>query len=68
MSRAGMRALGVEGVQVGSEGCQGVKPDVRPALEYIEGDELVLGRAEAQIGDFDPFEMLLMIPALPGVD
>ena len=50
------------------QGCQGVRADVRPALEYIEGDELVLGRADAQIGDFDPFEMLLMIPALPGVD
>ena len=50
---------------VRSEGCQGVRANVRPAFQYTEGDELLIGRATAQIHDFSPFEILMMIPPLP---
>ena len=61
---SGLRALGVEGVTVGSEGCQGVKPDVRPALVYTDGTTLAVGRAKAKLHDFPEFEMLLILPDL----
>lgn len=56
--------VGVAGVSVRSEGCQGVRPDVRPAFPYEEGSELVVGRASACIQPFAPFEMLLLLPQL----
>lgn len=43
-------------------GCQGVRADVRPAFPYTEGQELILVRATAKLHDFDPFELLLMLP------
>jgi len=52
-------------VSVVGEGCQGVRADVRPALQYEEGDELILGRADVRVGELDPFELLVMLPALP---
>ena len=48
---------------VRSEGCQGVRADVRPAFQYEEGDELIVGRASACLHSFPAFEMLLMLPA-----
>ena len=54
----------LEGCTVRSEGCQGVRADVRPALQYREGDELVVGRARGRIGSFEPFELILQLPAL----
>ncbi len=51
-----------EGASARSEGCQGVRADVRPALKYQEGDELVVGRASARIGSFEPFELILQLP------
>jgi hypothetical protein len=55
---------GVAGWSVRSEGCQGVRADVRPAFPYEEGSELVVGRATARFESFQPFEMILMLPAL----
>lgn len=52
------------GPSVRSEGCQGVRPDVRPKLDYREGSELVVARARARIGDFPPFELVAMFPVL----
>jgi hypothetical protein len=43
-------------------GCQGVRADVRPAFPYTEGQELILVRATARLHDFEPFELLLMLP------
>jgi hypothetical protein len=45
-----------------SAGCQGVRADVRPAFPYTEGQELVLVRATARLHEFEPFELLLMLP------
>lgn len=56
--------VGAAGISVRFEGCQGVRPDVRPALPYVEGSELVIGRASACIDPFAPFEMLLLLPDL----
>lgn len=43
-------------------GCQGVRADVRPALEYEEGEELLVVRAQATIGSYDAFELILQLP------
>ncbi len=53
-----------DGVSICSEGCQGVRADVRPALEYDEGEELTVGRARAAIDAFPEFDMILMLPEL----
>jgi hypothetical protein len=47
-----------------SGGCQGVRAGVRPALCYVEGEELVVARARVRVHHFEPFEMILMLPAL----
>jgi hypothetical protein len=52
---------------VRTEGCQGVRPDVRPAFPYEEGSELVVARSRCHIHDFPAFDMILMFPALPGI-
>ncbi|QDU83014.1 hypothetical protein Pla163_01100 [Planctomycetes bacterium Pla163] len=51
-------------VRVKSHGCQGVRPNVRPAFPFNEGDPLLLVSATAQLHTFDPFEILLMLPEL----
>lgn len=51
-------------VKVRSEGCQGVRPDVRPALIYTDGDPLLITTATAQIHEYEEFEMVAMIPPL----
>jgi hypothetical protein len=63
---AAMRSHHPEGVFVRSEGCQGVRADVRPALRYEEGSTLVVGRAQAQIHTFPATELILMLPLLEG--
>lgn len=56
-------AIGM-GIKVRSEGCQGVRPDVRPAFIYEEGQALLVTRAKARIHEFEEFEMVAMIPPL----
>jgi len=46
-------------------GCQGVRANVRPAFPYAEGDQLVVGRAQARIHEFPAFELIVMFPRLP---
>lgn len=60
-----LRRLVSEGASTRSRGCQGVRADVRPAFEYEEGDELIVARARARVHDFEPCELVLMLPALP---
>ena len=60
---AALRVLGVEDVKVVFEGCQGVRPDVRPAMVYQEGDPLVVGRAEAGLAELPKDTMILVLPA-----
>ena len=54
-------------ISVRSQGCQGVRANVRPAFPRTEGEELILGRATARIHDFPEFEIILMLPVLPGM-
>ncbi len=61
---AALRATGLSDVKVGTESCQGVKTDVRPALLYMEGDDLIVGRARSKLHDFPEFEMILVLPNL----
>ena len=58
-----LRAQGFEDVKVRSESCQGVRAGVRPAFDYTEGDDLLIGRARAVLHDSPPFEMILMLGA-----
>lgn len=51
-----------------SEGCQGVRAGVRPALAYAEGDELLVARARARVHHFEAFETILMLPSVVGVE
>jgi hypothetical protein len=59
-----VRAQGENGASAKSEGCQGVRANVRPALEYKEGEELVIGHAQAQIHSFPAFEMIAIVPPM----
>lgn len=53
-----------QGLSVRSLGCQGLRADQPPAFPYKQGDELIVGRAKARIGEFPQFEMLLVLPVL----
>jgi len=47
-----------------SGGCQGVRADVRPALDHEEGLELLVARFRSRFEPWEPFEGLLMLPPL----
>lgn len=57
--------LGLAGWSARSEGCQGVRADVRPAFPYTEGSELVVARVSTTLEPYAPFELLLMLPTMP---
>ncbi len=57
-----LRAIGSRAQSVVFEGCQGVRADVRPALEYEEGSPLAVGRAQAKIAGVGPVELVVMVP------
>lgn len=59
---AALRTCGMGGWSVSSEGCQGVRQDVRPVLTYQEGEQLLVGRASLTLHDFPPFGVILMLP------
>lgn len=61
---AALRGLGFPDVEVRSEGCQGVRPNVRPAFAYEEGSELVVGRCKLRIHTWPAFDAVLMLPPL----
>jgi hypothetical protein len=56
--------LGLAGWSARSEGCQGVRADVRPAFPYQEGSELIVARVTATLEPYPPFELLLLLPVL----
>jgi hypothetical protein len=51
-----------------SDGCQGVRADVRPALAYREGEPLLVARARARVHEFEPCEVILVLPCFDEVD
>jgi len=59
-----LRRSHLRGASIRSEGCQGVRADVRPVLECEHGEELVVARALARIDTFPEFEMILILPDL----
>ncbi len=63
-TEAALRTRTGQDLSVRFDGCQGVRADVRPALDYVEGTELVVARATTQVGDYPEFELILMVPAL----
>lgn len=67
-SDAALRGLGLEGIKVRSEGCQGVKANVPPSFVHPEKTPLVLGRAKLRVHSWPPFEAILMLPVLTVAD
>lgn len=63
---AALRSLDVAVSRVKSEGCQGVRAHVRPAFRHVDGDALIVARAQMEIHMWPRFETLLMLPVLPG--
>lgn len=61
---AALRGLGLDQIKVRSEGCQGVRANVRPAFVYTEGTDLIVGRAKLRIHTWPVFEAVLMLPVL----
>lgn len=47
-----------------SAGCQGVAPGAIPNFAHSRGQELILARLRARVAEFEPFEMILMLPAI----
>jgi len=56
--------LGLAGWSARSEGCQGVRADVRPAFPYTEGSELLVARVATTLEPFPSFELLLLLPPM----
>jgi hypothetical protein len=63
-TEAALRQQGYTDLKVRSEGCQGVKPDVRPAFKYNEGAELLIGRSKIQLHTWPSFDAILLLPRL----
>ncbi len=63
-TQTALAELGLAGWSARSEGCQGVRADVRPAFPYLEGSELLVARCEAALEPFASFEALLILPVL----
>lgn len=61
---AALRGLGVPDIKVRSEGCQGVKANVRPAFTYVEGAPLIVATAKLRIHSWPAFDAILMLPVL----
>ncbi len=57
-----LRTLALPCERVVFEGCQGVRADVRPRLEYVEGDALAVGRCMMGLASFEAAETVLMLP------
>lgn len=51
-------------LEVRSAGCQGVRPGIRPAMPYDDGQTLLLAKARVAIHEYEPFDLLLMLPEL----
>ena len=64
---AAFRALGAD-IKVVFEGCQGVRPDVRPAMIYAEGVDLIVGYADIAQGGFGNAMHVLMMPKLKATE
>ena len=60
-SDAAFRAMDLP-ARVSFEGCQGVRADVRPALIYDEGQELLTGHAKVNLAGFGETQFILMMP------
>lgn len=58
--------LGLAGWSARTEGCQGVRPGVRPAFPYEEGSELVVARVGMLLAPFPVFDLILILPPPPG--
>lgn len=61
---AAMRESTNLSAEVRFAGCQGVRANVRPALDYQDGDRLLTGSTRANIEQFSEFDLWVAFPAL----
>ncbi len=59
-----LRSLAIDTVTLKFAGCQGVKADVRPAMNYGEGTALIVGEACATLSPFPEFKVIIILPDL----
>jgi hypothetical protein len=57
-----MRESNLQSVRVVSEGCQGVRPDVPPAIHEPAESEFAIGHAKATITGYPAFSCIAMVP------
>lgn len=57
-----LRGIGIEHVKARSEGCQGVRANVRPAFDCRDGTDLLVGLGRVQIHTWPACTMILMFP------
>lgn len=60
---AALHDVGVAVERVVFEGCQGVRADVRPRLDYVDGAPLAVGRTTFSVAGAEPVEVILVLPA-----
>ncbi|MEL6432093.1 MAG: hypothetical protein AAFU73_09855 [Planctomycetota bacterium] len=61
-AEAALRGLGAKCERVIFEGCQGVRADVRPTLEYEDGQPLAVGRSTFAVAGEPAAEVIVMLP------
>lgn len=58
--------LGVAGWSARSEGCQGVRANVPPAIEHAPGAPFVIARVPTVLASFPEFQLLMVLPLTHG--
>lgn len=58
------REMEMTNMRVDFNGCQGVRADVRPALAYREGENLLVARSTMTLSGFEDQTYVLMLPAM----
>jgi hypothetical protein len=59
-----LRDLGHMLVQVEHQGCQGVRPNVRPRLEFEESSTFLVGNCEAKLLNYESQPWVVILPQL----
>ncbi len=60
--KSALAEVGLSNWSANSEGCQGLRAEMRPAFPYKEGSELIVARVRGRIEPFPAFELVLMLP------
>ncbi len=63
-AESALRDLGHVLVQVQHQGCQGVRADVRPRLDFTDDATFLVGRCKAQLSEYDAQVWVMVLPQL----